>query len=286
MILSSVASADGAACRVDKCVGARHSIACDSSSATRRAFSARKTASSSNAVTESTLIARVARGVPGANPAPSWIRRMESARQPLQPARLACSSLARNASSDFRITAPERLAPCNRCITSNPRRRTPTHNGCCNSWCAFSSTSAIRVYQPAPLHATRQRRLRQADGDLLARVIGNRTATADRVLGLVAADHHVADAPCGLRKSSRVNSGASSDQPSPNACISCSLCRPTCHALVGRPYSISRNRVSDFCPRTVTRVSQPELARLAGFEPTTPAFGGRYSIQLSYRRVL
>ena len=32
------------------------------------------------------------------------------------------------------------------------------------------------------------------------------------------------------------------------------------------------------------RKNQMELARSAGFEPTTPAFGGQYSIQLSYER--
>lgn len=31
--------------------------------------------------------------------------------------------------------------------------------------------------------------------------------------------------------------------------------------------------------------SNREMARSAGFEPTTPAFGGLYSIQLSYERV-
>ena len=31
---------------------------------------------------------------------------------------------------------------------------------------------------------------------------------------------------------------------------------------------------------------QGKMVRPAGFEPTTTAFGGRYSIQLSYRRIV
>ena len=47
-----------------------------------------------------------------------------------------------------------------------------------------------------------------------------------------------------------------------------------------------RGRLQSFTnEQLVTRLHTKKMARPTGFEPVTPAFGGQYSIQLSYGRV-
>ena len=44
-------------------------------------------------------------------------------------------------------------------------------------------------------------------------------------------------------------------------------------------------RQAGFEPTTLAFGGNSKMARPAGFEPTTLAFGGQYSIQLSYGRI-